>query len=85
MADRSGGEVSLGDAWRFLSHRLAVAAGSLVALISLFHHVPVSTASMRGAAAFLAVLLLAKLGLFALERSIAFDSARDSEEQDSTP
>ncbi|MCZ6597403.1 MAG: hypothetical protein O7B99_07190 [Planctomycetota bacterium] len=61
--------------WRALGRRTAVFAGCLVALISLFHHVPVSVASVRGGVAYFAVLLVAKLGGFALEKALAADAA----------
>ena len=80
MADRGFDEVSLQDAWRALGRRLAVAAGSLVALVSLFHHVPISVASLRGGAAFLAVLFVSRLGRFALERTAALDASERAKE-----
>ena len=61
------------EAWRSMGHRAAVAAGALAALISLFHHVPVSIASLRGAGAYIAVLLVAKYGLVAFERARALE------------
>ena len=73
MADRGSEEVSIQRALRPLQGRAAVAAGSFVALLSLFHHVPVSVASLRGAAAFFVVLFVLKAGLFALEKSLAAD------------
>ena len=72
MSDKGSEEVSL-HARRVLVRRIPVAAGSFVALISLVYHVPVSVAALRGAAAYLAVLLVLKLGFFALEKSLAAD------------
>ncbi len=87
MVDRAPGEALLRAAWRSLSHRLSVAAGSFVALLSLFHHVPIPTASMRGAATYFAVLLASRLGLFALQRAVELDRTkgglRDAEEGNS--
>ena len=76
MSDRGFEEASLRLAWRPFGRRVAVAAGSLVALISLFYHVPVSVASLRGGLAFASVLVVMKLGLFALEKSLSADAAR---------
>ena len=73
MSDRASGEASFREAWRSFGHRIAVIGGSFVALLSLFHHVPVSTAALRGGATWLAVLIVARLGSVALERSVAFD------------
>ena len=82
MSDRGSGEVSLRLAWRPFGRRLAVASGCLAALISLFNHVPVSVASLRGGLAFASVLVVMKLGLFALEKSLAADAtAGDGEEE----
>ena len=87
MVDRARGEALLREAWRSLSHRLAVAAGSFVALLSLFHHVPIPTASMRGGATYLAVLLASRLGLLALLRAMELDRTQaalgDAEEGNS--
>jgi hypothetical protein len=85
MSDRSSGEVSLQTTWRSLAHRAAVAGGCLAALISLFHHVPVSTASLRGATAYAVVLLVARLGLFALERALEFDAQAESQDEEPQP
>ena len=76
--DKASGEVSLRPAWRPLARRTAVAAGCFAALVSLLNHVPVSVASMRGAAAFAAVLVIAKLGLAALQASLAADARASS-------
>ena len=70
MTDTPIETVQLREAWQSLGHRLAVAGGCLIGLISLFHHVPVSTASLRGAALYIAIRLIAKVGLFALERAL---------------
>jgi hypothetical protein len=69
MSDRGADGLPLRTAWTALSHRLAVAAGSFVALVALFHHVPILQTSLRGLAAWAAVRLVAKLGLLALEGS----------------
>ena len=72
MSDKPSGEFSAAFA-RPLVRRAAVASGCLAGLISLFHHVPVSIAALRGGAAFLGVLLVGRVGLAALERSLAAD------------
>ncbi len=82
MSDRSSGEVSLQATWRSLAHRAAVAGGCLAALISLFHHVPVSTASLRGAAAYAVVLLVARLGLYALEHALALEARQEAQDEE---
>ena len=73
MVDRSPDGVPLHHAWRAFAARLAVAAASFVALLSLFHHVPASTAALRGAVTFCALRLAARLALAALERAEASD------------
>jgi hypothetical protein len=73
MADRSPAEVPLLRVWTAFSARLAVAAASFVALLSLFHHVPVSTAALRGAVTFCALRFAARLALAALQRADASD------------
>ena len=56
-----------------LGRRLAAFAAALTALVSLFHDVPVRIACLRGAGALVAVLLVARAGRFALERSLEAD------------
>ena len=48
--------------WTAFGHRTAVATGAGAALIALLRHVPVHIASLRGALAWLAVVLLFRLG-----------------------
>lgn len=72
---RQPDELALRQAWIPLSHRLAVAAGSLAALLSLFRHVPLVSASLRGGAAYVAVLVAARLGLLAMQKAVALDVA----------
>jgi len=83
MSDRAdGADPVLRDAWRSATARLAVSAGSLTALVSLFHHVPVSVASLRGAVAYLAVRVVAHAGFLALRLAVAAErraSAGDEE------
>lgn len=76
------GEILLRRAWRSFSGRLAVAGGSFVGLLSLFHHVPASTAAARGAATTFAMLVIAKLGGAALQRSAALDRSRGGGKSD---
>lgn len=85
MSDKGYGGPDLRPTWRSLAHRVAVAGGSLVALISLFHHVPVSVAALRGAIAYVAVLAVSRLGWVALERALSIDrsAARSGDETDS--
>ena len=82
MSDRGSGDFPLHATWRSLGHRCAVAGGCLAALVALFNHVPVSTASLRGAVAYIVMLVVAKLGLFALERAIALDARSDSQDEE---
>lgn len=81
MSDRAHSDLPARDAWRAMGHRAAVAAGALAALISLIHHVPVSVASLRGGLAWLAVLVVAKLGLVAFERACSLERRAASEEE----
>ncbi len=64
------------DAWRPLGHRIAVASGSLVGLVSLLNDVRVSTASLRGAAAYFAILLTSWLGSLAMDRALDYDERK---------
>lgn len=61
-----------------LGRRLAAFAGASTALLSLLAHVPVRIACLRGAVAFAVVLLVARGGRLALERSLEADRARAS-------
>ena len=81
MSDSSAGGIQLMESWRSLGHRVAVAAGCLVGLLALLHHVPVSTASLRGGATWFGVLVLFRLGGIALERALAFDRAAAEPEE----
>jgi hypothetical protein len=79
MVDRSPDGVPLHHAWRAFAARLAVAAASFVALLSLFRHVPASTAALRGAVTFCALRLAARLAFAALERADALDRGAAAE------
>lgn len=81
MSDKPSGAISSAASARPLLRRAAVAAGCFAGLISLFHHVPVSIAALRGGAALLGVLLVGKVGLAALERSLAADRRSEDEEE----
>jgi hypothetical protein len=83
MLDKGSGESPLQSSWRAITRRLAVAAGSFAALLSLLHHVPVSIASLRGGAAWLVVLALSRVGWFALERTLDLDGAARRSDQGS--
>ena len=85
MSDRGSGGLSLQATWRSLGHRLAVAGGCLAALIALLNHVPIHTSSLRGVAAYVAVLVVAKLGLFALERAIAIEERAQEADDETNP
>lgn len=61
MTDTPITEHPLSAAWLAIGRRLAVAGGSLAALISLFFDAPVWVASLRGALAWLAVRVLVRL------------------------
>lgn len=80
MTDRAVDPEHLRSTWRSLGCRVAVAGGCLVALVSLFHHVPVSTASLRGGVAFVALRLIARWGLFAVEQALGSGDARKTRE-----
>ena len=75
MSDIGPGGLPLRQTWRSIGRRAAVAAGSLAALLSLLYRAPLTTAALRGFAAWAAVLAIVKLGLFALERAVELDSA----------
>lgn len=77
MVDRSSGEVPLVSAWRSLGRRVSVAGGSFVALVSLFHHVPASTAALRGGGTWIALLLATRLGCFALGHAHRQDAVEE--------
>ena len=77
--DKAADEVSLRAAWRSLGQRIAVAGGSFVALLSLFHHVPASTAALRGGAAWLGVILLTRFSGFVLAHAYRLDTRTEDE------
>lgn len=83
MSDRAHDDLSLAAAGRSLGRRLAVAGGSLAAIVSLFHHVPASTAALRGAATYAVVLLVAKLGLGALRWTLDLESRHRPRDEES--
>lgn len=64
---------STSQALSVLARRLAAFAGALTALVALLAHVPLRIACLRGAIALAAVLALAGVARFALERSLAAD------------
>jgi len=85
MTDRSYDAVSLRSAWRSLGHRLAVAGGCVAALVSLLNHAPVLNASLRGVVAYAAVLIVARLGLFALQYSLRLERTAEVEDENANP
>lgn len=62
-----------------LLRRIAVAAAAGTALVSLFQHVPVWLACARGAGSLVCVLLVGRLGLFALERAALAEQTAQSQ------
>ncbi len=81
MTDNGCDEFSLQATWRAMGHRIAVIGGCFVGLISLFNHVPVSTAVLRAAAAWFAVQVLAWLSGLALDLALRFDQAGSGDGQ----
>lgn len=61
-----------------LLRRVAVAAAAATALVSLFQHVPVWVACLRGIGSLACVLIVGKLGLLALERAALAEQAAQS-------
>jgi len=80
MTDTGSGAFSLHPAWHALATRLAVAAATLVAIVSLTQHTPIWVASLRGALTFVAARLVARWGLAALTVALRADRERESEE-----
>jgi hypothetical protein len=68
MTDRPAAD-PLGPSWLAFGHNLAVAAGALMALVSLFHHVPVWLSSLRGALVFLGIEIIVRVGHALLVRT----------------
>ena len=58
------------DAWTALVHRVAAIVGSLTALVALLCDVPVTSASLRGALAWLAVSILGRATSWLLGRTL---------------
>lgn len=91
--DRPSGDPSTGSvrkqgpalaaAWRALAHRAAVAGGCAAAIVSLWHHVPLSTVALRGGAAWFTVLVTARLGWLALSRALTLEARREGREASS--
>jgi len=81
MTDTSPGGFFLHQAWHALATRLAVAAGTLAAIISLMQHTPVWVASLRGAIAFFIVRTVARWGLTALGVALQADREREAESE----
>ena len=85
MADRTIDKPSIETTWRALASRMATFAGSSTALVALWHHVPPHVAALRGAGAWLLVLVLSRVGLRALCRAIDLDLAQSSSKQEDAP
>jgi hypothetical protein len=79
MADKPSGEAYRAASALPLVRRAAVAAACMAGLIALFNHVPVSIAALRGGATFFAVLIVGRIGLAALERSLSADRRVEKE------
>ena len=73
MVDKVADGASLRSAWRSLGQRVAVAGGAFVAFVALFHHVPPSTAALRGGVTWLALLAATRLGGWALASAHQLD------------
>ncbi|MDF1800000.1 MAG: hypothetical protein P1V81_12550 [Planctomycetota bacterium] len=58
-------------AWRDLTRRLAVLAAAGAGLLSLVMDAPVITAALRGAAAYVALLVVAKIGALGMASTSA--------------
>ena len=69
MSDTPPGVVPIKSLWIAFGRRAATAAGAITALTSLLSHTPVWVASMRGALAWLAVIVLSHVGSKLLERT----------------
>lgn len=73
MVDKVVDGASLRRIWTSLGQRVAAAGGAFVALYALLHHVPPSTAALRGGAAWLALLVAVRLGGWALATACRLD------------
>jgi len=67
-SDTSPGAPALAPTWTALGHRLAATVGAGAALLALVRHVPVGTASLRGASAWLAILVVTRSARALLDR-----------------
>ncbi|MFT5284430.1 MAG: hypothetical protein ACI8TQ_000586 [Planctomycetota bacterium] len=81
MTDTSSRGNFLHPAWHSLTTRIAVAAGTLAAIVSLTQHTPVWVASLRGAVAFFVVRTIAGWGLTALGVALKADTIDQSSEE----
>lgn len=62
LTDTSNVNFCLQTAWRDLTRRLAVLAAAGAGLLSLVMDAPVTTAALRGAGAYVALMVVAKIG-----------------------
>ena len=77
--DRTSGEPEpdvLAGAWRALAHRAAVAGGAAAAIVSLWHHVPLSSVALRGGLAWGVILVTTRLGWAAVSRALELEARR---------
>ena len=72
--DNSYEAVRLDPVWRDIGARIGAGAGASIALLSLFHDVPVSVAALRGTATLLSIWIVWRVGLTALERAVQIDA-----------
>ena len=75
LPDRSPSR-SLARVWNAVGRRLAVAAGTSTALVSLLFHNTLLTASLRGALALIVALVVVRVGHALLMRAPARSAAR---------
>ncbi len=79
MVDKAPSEAAVRAEWRSFGSRIAVAGGCFIALVSLFHHVPASTAALRGALAWGGVLALTRFSGWVLMHALRFDAQQAGE------
>lgn len=68
--DRSAAKVSLPELWTLVGNRLAVAAGTLAALVALILHVPLAYACLRGFLTSTAAFLVVRLSSILIAKSV---------------
>ena len=84
MTDKALDKTAVENAWQALAGHLAVTAGALAGLVSLLSDAPPHVAALRGAAAWVVLLFVSKLGFKALARALECERNEvqvDSKEQ----